>query len=119
MMCPNKKEILQKKINQIPSILRLFVRRGILSCGFIFETIYIISSTQRYERIFFDLTCLCFAIHLLVILFLNQTKLDVCLDEYEELYMKYPKKLTTEIIIIAICMILLILIRFIFKKVLV
>ena len=115
----NEKEMLQQKINAIPAIVRLFFRRGILSLGFIFETLYIISNTQPYQRLFYVLTLLCFAIHLFGIIFLYRKKLDISVEEYDELWMQYPKKMKTEIMIIAIAIILLIGIRFVFTKVLI
>ena len=115
----NEKEMLQQKINAIPAIVRLFCRRGILSLGFIFETLYIISNTQPYQRLFYALTLLCFAIHLSCIIFLYRKKLDISVEEYDEFWMQYPKKMKTEIMIIAIAIILLIGIRFVFTKVLI
>ena len=118
-MSANEKEILQKRINKMPSIFRLFLRRGILSLGFIFMTLYIVLDIQPYKHVFYYLSFICFAFHLSFIIFLYRKKLDVCVEDYEEIYMKYPKKMKTEIMIIAVFMILQILIHFIFTKVLI
>lgn len=119
IMSANEKEILQKRINKMPSIFRLFLRRGILSLGFIFMTLYIVLDIQPYKHVFYYLSFICFAFHLSFIIFLYRKKLDVCVEDYEEIYMKYPKKMKTEIMIIAVFMILQILIHFIFTKVLI
>ncbi len=110
-MNPTKKETLQKQINLLPGFFRLFLRRGILTLAFIFWTFNILAA-QPYRQALFYVSLICFLIHLIIILFLYKNKISLPTEEFDEVWMKYPKKITTEITLIIIVVIFLILINF-------